>query len=72
VRPFLQASKTELKAWCERHDVSWIYDPSNEDISYSRNRIRHEVMPQVLKVNPGFLSVVQRLWLAEETKRSHA
>jgi hypothetical protein len=30
------------------------------------------VMPQVLKVNPGFLSVVQRLWLAEETKRSHA
>lgn len=60
IRPFLTTPKSELIAWCEKRGVPWIKDKSNEDVSYARNRIRHNIMPEVLKVNPGFLKVVAR------------
>jgi len=68
VRPFLLTKKTELVSWCERHDVPWIEDTSNTDVAFTRNRIRHNIMPEVEQVNPGFLKVVERLtrsWLEE-------
>ena len=41
--------------------VPFIEDPSNTDISYMRNYIRHEMMPKVLKVNPGIKKTVRKL-----------
>jgi tRNA(Ile)-lysidine synthase len=60
VRPFLLTEKTKLLNWCNRHKVPFIEDESNNDIKYDRNRIRHKILPEVLKVNPGFLKVVRR------------
>lgn len=45
LRPFLQFSKTELKAYALEHNLMWVEDESNEDSSYDRNFIRNEVMP---------------------------
>lgn len=64
VRPFLLTPKTELLSWCNRKQVPYIIDPSNEDTKYTRNRIRQNILPQVDFVNPGFLTVVKKLWLA--------
>jgi len=60
VRPFLLTPKQELYDWCHRHDVPYIEDKSNKDLKFTRNRIRHEIMPQMLQVNPGFLKVMAR------------
>jgi len=61
VRPFLLTPKQELVAWCERKAIPWLEDASNTDIRFDRNLIRRNIMPEVLKVNPGFLKVVGRL-----------
>jgi tRNA(Ile)-lysidine synthase len=53
IRPFRLTRKRDLELWCNLHNVPWIQDDSNEDIHYTRNYIRHEMMPNVLKVNPG-------------------
>ncbi len=60
VRPFLLNSKNKLKAWAHRHDVPYIEDNSNNNVQFTRNRIRHNIMPEVLKVNPGFMKVVAK------------
>jgi len=62
IRPMLLTPKKELYSWCERHAVPFIEDASNEDTRFTRNRIRRNILPEMLKVNPGFLKVVERSW----------
>jgi tRNA(Ile)-lysidine synthase len=61
LRPFLTTRKTEFINWCERKNISWCEDLSNDDVQYTRNYIRHLIMPNALKVNPGLHTVVKRL-----------
>lgn len=63
-RPFLKTPKADLASYCQRHLIPFINDPSNLDVHYSRNRIRSNILPEVLKVNPGFLTNVRSLLIA--------
>lgn len=69
VRPFLTTTKAEILDWAERHNVPYIDDPSNNNLQFSRNRIRATILPEILKVNPGFLRVVRRQ--VKEYTRDH-
>ncbi|MGQ3892319.1 tRNA lysidine(34) synthetase TilS [Legionella sp. CNM-4043-24] len=44
-RPLLQRSRSELAAWAIRHQLTWIEDDSNDNQAFSRNFLRHEVLP---------------------------
>lgn len=60
IRPLLLTSKAELIDWATRKNVDWIEDQSNADIKYTRNYIRHELMPHALRVNPGLHSMLRK------------
>lgn len=60
IRPFLMVSKEEIDSWASRKGVEYLKDPGNEDEKYMRSIIRHTMMPTVLKVNPGFLTVIRK------------
>jgi len=60
IRPFLSTRKAELTDWCENKRIPYIIDPSNEDTSYMRNFIRHTLLPNALRVNPGLHKVVRK------------
>lgn len=64
-RPFILTTKESLIDWCKSKNVNWYEDNSNTDITYPRNRIRHRILPEVLKVNPGFLKNVKKRFLAD-------
>ena len=66
VRPFLLARKDFIISWCERNKVPWIDDKSNLDVKYMRNMVRHNIVPEALKVNPGIHKVVARKVLEQE------
>lgn len=59
-RPLLETSTEDLAAYAENRQLSWIEDPSNRDLSYSRNRIRHEVLPALQLAVPGALKGIAR------------
>ena len=61
LRPFLTTRKQDLVYWCESHNVPWIEDESNKNSRYTRNYIRNEMMPHVLKVNPGIHTLVKKI-----------
>jgi len=69
IRPFLLNTKKDLLSFRNRLptsiQTSWVQDPSNEDICYMRNFIRHELVPKALVVNPGLSKVVKKKVLAE-------
>jgi len=58
IRPFLLTRKAEFESWCLNHDVPYLTDPSNQDTAYMRNHIRHNIVPQILIVNPGIHKTV--------------
>lgn len=65
IRPFLLNKKEKLVSWCDRRGVPYIVDESNEDVSFARNRIRHNIVPESLKVNPGLHKVIKKRILSE-------
>jgi tRNA(Ile)-lysidine synthase len=65
VRPFLPTRKEAFISWCDRKDIPYVTDPSNEDTRYTRNLIRHELMPRVLMVNPGIHKTIKKKILRE-------
>ena len=47
VRPLLDYSRRDLLEYAERFGLTWIDDPSNEDRSFDRNYLRHEILPRL-------------------------
>lgn len=70
IRPFRLNRKAEFTNWCRNKKVSWVEDTSNEDISYMRNFIRHEIVPKALVVNPGLHKVVRKKVFEDGPKAS--
>jgi tRNA(Ile)-lysidine synthase len=45
LRPLLTNSRLELESYANVHSLRWIDDESNTNLAFSRNYIRHEVVP---------------------------
>ncbi len=67
IRPFRLTRKREFEMWCLANNVRWTEDESNKDIRYMRNYVRHEMMPHVLKVNPGIHKTIAKKIIEETT-----
>ena len=52
-RPLLNVPVEAIKAYAKHFNLNWVEDPSNMDISFSRNEIRHEIIPKLLKSAQG-------------------
>ena len=61
IRPFLLNDKSNFIDWCQKNSVPYIEDESNDCLDYSRNRIRHNIVPESMIVNPGLKSVVRKM-----------
>lgn len=70
IRPFLLNRKKELINWCNKNNLEYVQDLSNNDNSFLRNRIRNNIIPEIEKINPGIYKVVKKKILASNCSRS--
>lgn len=66
VRPLLSVWNQEVKSYCREHQLAPLYDPSNEDLTYRRNRVRHQLIPLLEEYNPH---VREKIWQLAEILR---
>ena len=59
IRPLLDFSRREIEAYVVRAGVEFRVDATNADVTIARNRLRHEVFPQLAQINPSFLRTFQ-------------
>lgn len=59
-RPLLFAEKSELKQFAKDNSIEWREDSSNASDHYTRNKIRHHVIPRMMDINPSILSGFQQ------------
>lgn len=53
-RPLLSVARSELEAFTASHSIVHVDDESNTDPRYARNALRHQVLPALTQVFPGF------------------
>jgi len=56
VRPLLPFYRTDLLAYLREEGLSWREDESNQDQTFTRNRIRHQLLPLLESFNPNISS----------------
>jgi tRNA(Ile)-lysidine synthase len=64
IRPLLEVPREDIEAYCREHGLQPRFDRSNLDLTYHRNRIRHELLPHLESFNPRFREVLRRSALA--------
>src|SRR6266487_5986885 len=60
IRPLLEVRHAQTVAYCQEHGIEPLEDLSNTDPKFLRNRIRHELLPLLESLNPGFNSTLLR------------
>ena len=58
IRPLLATPRAEIEAFCQAHNLTPRHDHSNDDRSLTRNRIRHELIPQLQNYNPNIAQLL--------------
>ena len=53
LRPFIDIPRREIAEYATVHGLEFVTDSSNLDISLERNKLRHELIPELRKI-PGF------------------
>lgn len=54
VRPLLPFTRDEILAYAKENNIQWREDSSNASDKYLRNKLRHDVVPMLKGLNPGF------------------
>jgi tRNA(Ile)-lysidine synthase len=60
IRPLLDVPRRDIEAYCQEHGLRPRFDRSNLDLTYHRNRIRHELIPYLESFNPRIREVLRR------------
>lgn len=56
IRPLLPFSRPAIKTYVKLNEIPYREDDTNRDIHYPRNYLRHRVIPEWDKLNPGLVS----------------
>lgn len=68
-RPMLCVSKAEIENWIVRHNVKYVLDQSNLDVTIRRNYVRHKMMNDIYEISPGIETILKKkiLKMVEES-----
>ena len=61
LRPLLRVTREETEAYCQARGLTPRHDPSNLEERYTRNRIRHRLLPTLAQYNPSIRETLVRL-----------
>lgn len=58
-RPLLDLSKEDIISYARENNIHYYEDESNESDDYTRNRVRHHIIPVLEKENPSLVKSIQ-------------
>ena len=56
IRPLLKVTREEIETYLRQQKIPWMTDSTNQELEYTRNRIRHKILPEMEKINPKAVS----------------
>ncbi len=60
IRPLITSTREEIEDYCRRNKISFVTDSTNLTHEYTRNKIRHDIIPVLRQINPAFEQAAAR------------
>lgn len=64
IRPLILCTREEIEAYCDINGLRYVTDKTNFSTAYTRNKIRLEILPKLLEINPSLYGGVNRMTAA--------
>lgn len=61
IRPLIMATRSQVEEYCEGNSIPYVTDSTNLSDDYTRNKIRHKVVPILKEINPSLEKTVTRM-----------
>ncbi len=58
VRPLLKVSRKQIMEYIAEYQLQYRIDATNLETIYTRNKLRHKILPQFEEINPSFLDTM--------------
>ena len=71
IRPLLYTSKDEIMCYAKEMNITYFDDYTNSENHYTRNIIRHNIIPELKKINPNFLESIKNYSIDMENMFDH-
>ncbi len=71
LRPLLTVRRSAVEAFLTKSSQPWREDSSNADILYTRNRVRHQLMPLLREFNPSIDQTLSNLATLARAEDAH-
>ena len=70
IRPLLFAWRKQIMAYIDKNQLGYREDASNKDVKIKRNKLRHDIIPQLAEINPAYrkniIETIERLDITNE------
>lgn len=60
IRPLLAEPRAVLQDYADAHGLAWVEDESNDSLAFSRNHLRHEILPLLAVRYPSVVRSLNR------------
>lgn len=61
IRPLIYCTRAEVEEYCAAEGLSFVTDKTNLSTDYTRNKVRHIILPEILKINGSFYDTSARM-----------
>ena len=61
IRPLILCDRAYIENYCHENSLDYVTDSTNLTDDYTRNKIRHNVITELKKINPSFEASLKRL-----------
>lgn len=61
IRPLLYSTREDVERYCRENELDYVTDSTNLSDDYTRNKIRHKIVPLLREINPALYGAMSRL-----------
>jgi len=71
IRPFLYFKRQEIESYAQRNSILYVEDETNFDTTYTRNYIRHRVLPLLRDLNENIENALRQTHFSANLLKRH-
>lgn len=61
IRPLLRCTREDIERYCTENSLDYVTDSTNLSDDYTRNKLRHNLIPMLKEMNPSIFEAVSRM-----------
>lgn len=61
IRPIIRCTREDIEKYCTENGLTYVTDSSNLSDDYTRNKLRHHLIPMLKEFNPSIFEAVSRM-----------